>query len=39
MWSETVDESYNFLNYLAEDVTPIPNDSTHIKGGRRGRMM
>uniref|UniRef100_A0A3Q7HCF5 40S ribosomal protein S14 n=1 Tax=Solanum lycopersicum TaxID=4081 RepID=A0A3Q7HCF5_SOLLC len=22
-----------------EDVTPIPNDSTHIKGGRRGRMM
>ena len=28
-----------FLYFFAEDVTPIPTDSTRRKGGRRGRRL
>jgi ribosomal protein S11 len=28
-----------FMFFLAEDVTPVPTDSTRRKGGRRGRRL
>lgn len=32
-------QTESFLNAFAEDVTPIPTDSTRRKGGRRGRRL
>lgn len=35
----TFHDSNSTYNVIAEDVTPIPTDSTRRKGGRRGRRL